>query len=155
VSTGTKIILLVEDDPNDALRSQRALREAGLLERVIHLPDGEDAVMYLNGDAPYDDRAAYPLPALVLLDLKMPKLTGFDVLTWLQAHPSLAAQIPVIVLTGSIVPEDVKRAKDLGAVGYEVKPIGFMDLVEIAKRTFNVTQIEHNQGETLKRPPLT
>jgi CheY-like chemotaxis protein len=134
VQSESQVILLVEDDANDALLSQSALRESGALERVIHLPDGEDAIKYLNGDAPYNDRDTYPIPSLVLLDLKMPKLTGFDVLAWLQKHPALALQIPVIVLTGSIHPEDAKRAKQLGAVGYEVKPVGFSDLVEIAKK---------------------
>jgi CheY-like chemotaxis protein len=64
----------------------------------------------------------------------MPKLTGFDVLTWLQRNPQLTSEIPVIVLTGSIHPEDMKRAQELGAVGFEIKPVEFTKLVDIAKR---------------------
>jgi CheY-like chemotaxis protein len=135
-----RIILLVEDDTNDALLCQKALHESGTLQTVIHLPDGEDAIKYLNGDPPYQDRTKYPLPALVLLDLKMPKLTGFDVLIWLQNHPALASEIPVIVLTGSIYPEDAKRAKQLGAVGYEIKPVRFTELVQIVRKASEPSQ---------------
>jgi DNA-binding response OmpR family regulator len=129
-----RIILLVENDNNDALLVRRALRDAAVLDEVIHLPDGEDAIAYLNGDVPYSDRDQYPLPILVLLDLKMPKLTGFDVLAWLQTHSELGTTIPVIVLTGSHDPDDPLKAKSLGAVGYEVKPIAFSELVNIARR---------------------
>jgi CheY-like chemotaxis protein len=129
-----QIVLLVEDDANDAFLAQRALHESGAFHHVIHLPDGEEAIKYLNGDPPYNDRNSYPIPGLILLDLKMPKLTGFDVLTWLQRNPQLTSEIPVIVLTGSIHPEDVKRAQELGAVGFEIKPVEFSKLIDIAKK---------------------
>src|SRR5262245_12834582 len=125
---GSHIVLLVEDDPNDAFLARTALRESGAFHQVIHLSDGDEAIRYLNGDPPYNDRDNYPLPGLVLLDLKMPKLTGFDVLAWLQRHSRLAAQIPVVVLTGSIYPEDMKKAQELGAVGFEIKPVEFSKL---------------------------
>jgi CheY-like chemotaxis protein len=134
VTATSQVILLVEDDHNDALLAQRALKDAGAAQRVVHLCDGEEAIKYLNGDPPYQDRQTHPPPALVLLDLKMPKLTGFDVLAWLQERPQLAAHIPVVVLTGSIHGEDMKRAKQLGAVGYEMKPVAFIDLVQIARK---------------------
>jgi len=130
----SQLVLLVEDDANDAFVAKRALHDSGVFNHVVHLPDGEEAIKYLNGDPPYHDRNSHPQPGLVLLDLKMPKLTGFDVLTWLQLHPQLTSEIPVIVLTGSIHPEDMKRAQKLGAVGFEVKPIEFSKLVEIAKK---------------------
>ena len=126
------IILLVEDDPNDALLAQRALQRAGASQEILHLQDGEEAINYLSGKPPFGDRSRYPMPSLVLLDLKMPRMSGFDVLSWLQAQPQLAA-LPVVVLTGSIEPQDFENAKKLGAVGYEVKPIDFGKLVEIAK----------------------
>ena len=134
MTESSQIILLVEDDHNDALLAQRALKDAGAAHRVIHLCDGEEAIKYLNGDPPFQDRQTHPSPSLVLLDLKMPKLTGFDVLAWLQDRPQLAANIPVVVLTGSIHGDDMKRAKRLGAVGYEVKPVAFTELVEIARK---------------------
>ena len=126
-------ILLVEDDPNDALVATRALRQAGVTSPITHLRDGEEAINYLAGYAPFHDRSQHPLPSLILLDLKMPKFGGFDVLTWLQSRPELA-EIPVIVLTGSIHPEDNKRAAQLGAIGYEVKPVDSTSLVEMANR---------------------
>ena len=126
------IILLVEDDPNDALLAQRALQRAGASQEILHLQDGEEAINYLSGKPPFGDRSRHPMPSLVLLDLKMPRMSGFDVLSWLQGQPELAA-LPVVVLTGSIEPQDVENAKKLGAVGYEVKPIDFGKLVEIAK----------------------
>ena len=128
------IILLVEDDPNDAHLAQRALQRAGASQEILHLQDGEEAINYLSGKPPFGDRSRYPMPSLVLLDLKMPRMSGFDVLAWLQGHPELAA-LPVVVTvrTGSIEPQDVVNAKRLGAVGYEVKPIDFGKLVEIAK----------------------
>ena len=134
MADATEIVLLVEDDDNDALLAEKALRDSGAFRQVIRLAAGEVAINYLNGDPPYEDRNSYPLPALVLLDLKMPKLTGFDVLTWLQSHPRLMSEVRVVVLTGSIIPEDMKRAKELGAVGFEIKPVEFSKLVDIARK---------------------
>jgi CheY-like chemotaxis protein len=126
------IILLVEDDLNDALLAQKALLKAGTDREIVHVQDGEEAINYLSGKPPFSDRDKYPLPKLVLLDLKMPKLGGFDVLSWLQTREDLA-DMPVVILTGSIEPRDMESAKKLGAVGYEVKPIDFGKLVEIAQ----------------------
>jgi CheY-like chemotaxis protein len=137
------IVLLVEDDENDALLAQRAMREARTAHRIIRMESGEKAVAYLRGDPPYSDRTEHPLPSLVLLDLKMPGLTGFDVLTWLQTQPELSTKVPVVVLTGSVHPEDMDKAKKLGAVGFEVKPVDFSQLVSIAK---NLSQIRDNRA---------
>jgi CheY-like chemotaxis protein len=145
VSDTSQVILLVEDNTNDALLSERALIESGAVQRIVHVPDGEDAIKYLKGDPPYSDRNNYPLPVLMLLDLKMPRLTGFDVLTWLQENPGLAAKIPVVVLTGSIHPADMRRAKELGAIGFEIKPVEFSQLIKIAKK---VSQASNRPLET-------
>jgi CheY-like chemotaxis protein len=123
-------ILLVEDDSDDAFLTKRALEKAGVSLGVIHLHDGEEAIKYLSGDAPYADRNKHPLPALVLLDLKMPKMDGFDVLAWIQNRAELAS-LPVVVLTGSVHPKDISAAKNLGAAGYQIKPVQFSALVEI------------------------
>jgi len=127
------VVLLVEDSPDDAFMVQRALKRAGFAQQVIHLNNGEEAVNYLSGTPPYEDRDKFPVPALVLLDLKMPRLSGLEVLTWLQSRPELA-QIPVVVLTGSVRSEDRHEAEKRGAVGYQVKPVAFQDLVEIARQ---------------------
>jgi CheY-like chemotaxis protein len=123
-------ILLVDDDQNDVLLVQRAIKKAGLPYPIIHRHDGEEAIDYLSGKPPYSDRTKHPLPTLVLLDIKMPKLTGFDVLTWLQGRPELS-KIPVIILTASVREEDQSEAQKLGAVGYRTKPVDFGDLVKI------------------------
>jgi CheY-like chemotaxis protein len=126
------IILLVEDEPDDALLAKRALERAGVAHRIVHLKDGEEAIKYLSGEAPYNDRNAHPLPILVLLDLKMPKINGFEVLTWLQSRKELAS-IPVVVLTGSVHDRDRLDADKLGAVGYEIKPLDFPTLLDIVQ----------------------
>ena len=113
-----------------------------MAHRIVRIPDGETAIAYLRGDPPYTDRTQHPLPALVLLDLKMPGMTGFDVLTWLQTQPELT-KVPVVVLTGSVHPEDMHKAKKLGAVGYEVKPVDFSQLVSIAK---NLSQMKETRA---------
>src|SRR5882724_3018188 len=98
---GGKTILLVDDDPDDVSLIEEALLNAGISLPVIHVEDGEQAMQYLEAKPPYDNRARFPFPSLVLLDLKMPKRTGFDVLSWLQTQPQLA-DLAVVVLTGSV-----------------------------------------------------
>jgi CheY-like chemotaxis protein len=125
-------ILLVEDDMDDATITQQALRRVGITNTITHLMDGEEAINYLGGQPPFQDRAKHPLPALILLDLKMPKYSGFEVLAWLHSNPDLL-RIPVIILTGSIHPADRQRATELGAVAYEVKPVDSAELVAMAQ----------------------
>jgi CheY-like chemotaxis protein len=125
-------ILFVDDDPNDMLLVQRAFKKAGLTYPLIHKRDGEEAIDYLSGKSPYSDRTKHPLPTLILLDIKMPKMTGFDVLSWMQHQPTLA-KIPVVVLTASVRDEDQSQAQKLGAVGYRAKPVDFGELVDIIR----------------------
>src|SRR5262245_27704643 len=123
-------ILFVDDDPNDMLLVQRALKKAGLFYPLIHRRDGEEAIDYLSGKPPYSDRAKHPMPTLILLDIKMPKLSGFDVLTWMQRQPGIS-NIPVVILSASVRVEDQSEAERLGAVGYRTKPVIFAELVDI------------------------
>src|SRR4051812_16030564 len=99
------VILLVEDDENDSFFVNRALKKAGVKHQLVQLPDGEEAILYLSGEGQYQDRTRHPLPILILLDLKMPKVSGLGVLSWLQTRPELA-RVPVVVLTGSILERD-------------------------------------------------
>src|SRR5882762_4119623 len=115
------VILLVEDDSKDALVVQRALTTTRQRHAVIWLPGGEDAINYLSGSPPFDDRKAHPLPVLILLDLKMPAASGFKVLAWLQTQPELLS-IPVVVLVGSGLAIERAEAQKLGAVGYYINP---------------------------------
>ncbi len=130
--TQVQTILLVEDDPNDVLLIQRAFRKARLVNPLQVVRDGEEAIAYLGGEGAYADREQYPLPALVLLDLKLPRRSGFEVLQWIRQHAGLK-RVPVVVLTSSRNGPDINQAYELGANSYLVKPVGFEGLVDLLK----------------------
>jgi CheY-like chemotaxis protein len=132
LAPGTPLILLVEDDENDMLFLELALERTGLPARLAVVRDGQEAIHYLAGEGAYAERWANPLPDLVLLDVKMPKLDGFDVLTWLRAQPRFL-QLPVVILSSSAEIPDLERARILGADEYRVKPPDFERLVQIVQ----------------------
>ena len=125
-------ILVVEDDPDHVLLLQMAFRKAHLANPVKFVRDGEEAIDYLSGSGAYGDRKRFPVPSLVLLDLKLPKKSGLEVLEWMRQVPALAA-VPVIILTSSSEPADRAAAQRLGVESYLVKPVGFEGLLEIVK----------------------
>lgn len=125
-------LLLVEDDPNDVMLFRRAKDKSNLVNPLQVVEDGEAAIAYLSGQGTYADRNRYPLPALVLLDLKLPRKSGLEVLAWLRQQPGLQ-RLPVVVLTSSRESLDVGRAYDLGANSYLVKPVAFDSLLEMVK----------------------
>lgn len=125
-------ILLVEDNPKDVLLMQRAFRKANLANPLQVVEDGEAAIHYLSGEELYSDRNRYPLPVLILLDLKLPRKSGAEVLAWLREQPKLK-RLPVVVLTSSKEYADINKVYDLGANAYMVKPVAFDSLVEIVK----------------------
>jgi CheY-like chemotaxis protein len=92
-----------------------------------HAADGDQAIAYLNGAGAFTDRKEYPFPDLVLLDLKMPRLDGFEVLEWIRSNP-LTMSLPVVVLAGSSFRADIRRALELGANSYAAKPGKFEEL---------------------------
>jgi CheY-like chemotaxis protein len=126
------VILVAEDDPNDVFFLRRAFQKAQVKCQILDVSNGQEAIFYLQGAAPYSNRAAYPLPHLLLLDLKMPLMNGFDVLEWLRNRPELA-QIPALVLSSSGHDEDVTRARQLGARAYLVKPSDLSQLAQLAR----------------------
>ena len=126
-------ILLVEDDDNDVLFMQLAFKRASMPNRLIALHDGAEAIDYLDGVRPYADRARFPTPCLILTDLKMPRMDGFDLLAWIQDRPE-HQHIPVIVLSSSNQPEDRRRALELGARDYWVKPSEIQTLMRIVQQ---------------------
>jgi CheY-like chemotaxis protein len=129
--TQMQTILLVEDNPVDILLMQRAFRNEAFANTSLQIVrDGDAAVFYLNGDGEYSDRDRYPLPRIILLDLKLPRRSGHEVLVWLKQQPELK-RLPVVMLTSSSQTLDVKRAYDLGVNSYLVKPVGFASLVEM------------------------
>ncbi|MFN6561886.1 MAG: response regulator [Nostoc sp. ChiSLP01] len=136
-------ILLVEDNHKDVLLLQRALRKANILNPVQVVNDGDAAVMYLSGQESYGDRTRYPLPVLILLDLKLPRRSGIEVLMWLREQPKLK-RLPVVVLTSSKEYTDINNVYDIGVNAYIVKPVAFNELVEIMM-TLNLHWIIFNE----------
>src|SRR5690349_9095421 len=126
---GEWIILLVEDNPDDELFARRAFAKVCPQARLISARDGEVAIDYLAGRGQYEDREQNPLPDLVLLDLKLPRKSGLEVLEWLRGDSDLR-DLGVVVLTSSEETRDVERARALGILAYYVKPVtnaAFMD----------------------------
>ncbi|MEG3858615.1 response regulator [Microcoleus sp. herbarium12] len=137
-------ILLVEDSPVDILLMQRAFRNQIFTNTSLQIVrDGDAAVFYLNGDGEYSDRERYPLPAIILLDLKLPRRSGHEVLGWLKQQPQLK-RLPVVVLTSSSQTVDVNQAYDLGVNSYLVKPVGFASLSDMMQR-FGEYWLNHNE----------
>jgi CheY-like chemotaxis protein len=132
VSVANQPILLVEDEENDVMLLQRAFRRAGMVNPLQVVRHGDDAVAYLEGTGEFADRVKHPLPVLVLLDLKLPRRTGLEVLEWVKERPGLK-KIPIVVLTSSKNDSDVDRAYELGANSYLVKPVSFETLLELVK----------------------
>jgi DNA-binding response OmpR family regulator len=132
MSAKSSTILLVEDDPNDVLLVKRAFRKANVANPLQVVSDGEAAVAYLAGQGNFTDRARFPLPAVVLLDLKLPRKSGLEVLVWLREQADLK-RLPVVVLTSSSEAGDVNRAYELGANSYLVKPVAFENLLNLVK----------------------
>jgi len=126
------VILVVEDDPGDVFLVRRAFTKDNLKCELRFARDGEEAVAYIAGEAEFGDRTRHPLPSLVLLDLKLPRRAGLEVLAWLKSQQNLKG-IPVIVLTSSNQAADLKSAYELGANSYLVKPVtteGLAQMVE-------------------------
>jgi CheY-like chemotaxis protein len=132
MTPGHPTILIVEDNPDDVLLLERAFRKANLVNPLRVVGDGQAAIDYLAGAPPYGDRAAYPMPALVLLDLKLPKRSGHEVLDWIRAQPGLR-RLPVAMLTSSREAPDVNRAYDLGVNSYLAKPVDFDALLSMVR----------------------
>lgn len=124
-------ILLAEDDENDAFLLRLAFEKAKLEHSLVHMLDGQDVVDYLSGKSARGDTACPPKPDLLILDIKMPRLTGFEVLRWLRTQPQL--DFPVVILSSSERADDKAQAADLGAVAYHVKPGDHGQLVELAR----------------------
>jgi len=114
-------ILVAEDDPQDAFFLKREFARAGVPTSLHFVQDGQEVIDYLEGKGAFADRQTHPMPNLVLLDLKMPRLNGFDVLGWLRKQTGLK-RLPVIIFSSSAESVDINRAYDLGANSYLVKP---------------------------------
>src|SRR6266404_4660364 len=126
------VILLAEDREDDIALIRKAFAKAFVQNPLYVVRDGEEAIAYLKGDGRYFNREEYPLPDLLLLDLKMPRMDGFEVLRWIRQQPGLSA-LRVVVLTSSEDIRDVNVAYRLGANSFMVKPMDFDNVVELGK----------------------
>jgi CheY-like chemotaxis protein len=135
MTTQVFTILHVEDDPNDVLLVERAMKKSNAGATLKSVSDGDKAVSYLKGDNGFGDREKNPVPDLVLLDLKMPRKGGLEVLTWIRAQDQFK-RLPVVIFTSSKHEQDITRAYDLGANSYLVKPVGFDSLLDTLKQVY-------------------
>jgi len=126
-------ILLVEDDFTDEQLLRRAFNKAGVLTPVKTVKNGDEAVAYLEGDSPFNNRAEHPFPGVIILDLKLPRRSGFEVLEWIRTRTNDTRLVPVVVLSSSSVAKDVNRAYALGANSYLSKPYKSAEFVELAQ----------------------
>jgi two-component system response regulator len=132
-----KTILIVDDEEKDSSPLQRTLRAAGITNRIVTLRNGADVLLYLKATGGYSDRNAYPLPAALFLDLKMPGVNGFRVLEWLLKHPELRPSL-VVALTGTYEFGDAELAYHLGANTFLTKPCIPEDVHNLRQAFLNV-----------------
>lgn len=140
--SGERLILVVEDNADDEVLIRRTFERAGLKHRIFSLPSGQDAIAYLRGHPPFNDREKFPIPDLVLLDIKLPGNDGFEVLRairqdWLPWH------LPVVILTSSDTIEHANQAYKLGANSFLVKPLDFENAQELAHSLDRVLEGVH------------
>src|SRR5690242_11644398 len=130
---GQSTVLLAEDDPDDVLLTRLAFEKARLANPLQVVRDGAELLAYLQGEGSYGDRRQYPLPFLLLLDLNMPRLNGFQVLEWLRAHPDFQ-KLSIAIMTSSAHDPDISRAYELGADSYLIKPPDAEALLALVQR---------------------
>lgn len=124
------LVLLADDDQNDLLLFRRAIGSTGVPSEIRSVTNGSEVISYLKREGIYADVEAFPLPHFLIIDLKMPLKTGFDVLKWLQEHPECKV-IPTIAFSSSSLAQDVKKAYQLGVNSYFTKPNDFEELKSI------------------------
>lgn len=144
------VILLVDDNPHDVVLIRLAFQRAGIADAIQLVGDGAEAMRYVRGEGKYGDRQHHPLPTLILLDLKMPQTSGFEVLRWIREQPGLE-NVVVIVMSGSKYDQDIERAYALGANSYLVKPMRFEETVKMmeALKEFASWRASGNPGGSL------
>jgi CheY-like chemotaxis protein len=143
--TTNRSLLLVEDNEDDVFLMKRALQGAHVVNPLQVVEDGQEALDYLRGNGKFADRDQYPLPAVVFLDLKLPFVSGHDVLAWIRQQKEFETLV-VIVLTSSNEASDLSRCYSLGANSYLVKPPTPEQLEDLAK-AFKWYWLEYNQFE--------
>jgi CheY-like chemotaxis protein len=125
-------ILMADDDPDDRLLTEDALKEARLANEIRFVENGEELLQYLRHQGKFADKTLYPRPGIILLDLNMPKMDGREALQHLKSDSDLR-RIPVIIMTTSKADQDILKSYDLGANSYVTKPVTFDELVEVVR----------------------
>ncbi|HEY9154670.1 MAG TPA: response regulator [Opitutaceae bacterium] len=125
-------ILIVEDEPVDAELLERSFKQLGLMNPLHWVTNGEEAVRYIEGRGEFQDRAIHPFPRVIITDIKMPEMTGLELLRWMHANPKYRV-VPVVVFTSSVRQSDVDEAFNYGASAYIAKPIGLAELNRAVK----------------------
>lgn len=141
-------VLLVEDDLNDIFLVKRAFKMAHIQNPLQVVTDGQEAIHYLRGEGKYADRRTYPLPKLIVMDIKMPRRTGFEVLEAVKGDGKPLRLIPIVIVSASDNPEDINRAYEMGANAYMVKPVDFRAVEHL------FTSITHYWGLECAKPQL-
>jgi CheY-like chemotaxis protein len=141
-------VLLVEDDLNDIFLVKRAFRTARIPNPLQVVTDGEEAISYLRGEGKYADRESYPLPLLIVMDIKMPRRSGFDVLEWVKGDGRPLRRIPIVIVSSSNNVSDINRAYELGANAYMVKPMDYRAVEHLFE------SITHYWGLECAKPEL-
>ncbi len=134
------VVLIVDDNPDDIELMQLAFEKAKAPCGVVSVPDGAEAIRYLAGEGNYADRKLFPMPLLVLLDINMPRVNGFDVLAWIQKNATSRFPL-VLTLSYSHLESDIRRAYELGTSAYVAKPVDLDSSVSLVKLLINLERI--------------
>jgi len=148
------LILIADDSEDDIMVIRRAFENAFIPNPLYAVKSGEEVLAYLKGEGRYTNRDEYPLPDLLLLDLKMPGMDGFDVLRWIRQQPGLGA-MRIVVLTASDHIRDVNQAYQLGANSFMVKPQDFDNYVTVGKTLATYWLRQSKAPETSREPKQT
>ncbi len=141
-------VLLVEDDLNDIFLVKRAFKMAQIQNPLQVVTDGQEAISYLRGEGKYADREHYPLPKLMVMDIRMPRKSGFEVLEAAKGESRVLRRIPVVIVSSSEDPADINRAYELGANAYMIKPVDFRAVEHLFE------SITHYWGLECAKPEL-
>ena len=146
------VVLIAEDDDGHILLLRRAFEQFGYAGAIQYVRDGEDAVAYLAGEGKFHRRSEFPLPDFLLLDLKMPRMNGLEVLAWVRAQPTLA-QLRTVVLTTSDDLRDIRKAYELGAASFLTKPVDFSEFKNTIEALFNYWLTRNKSGRSFRPAP--